>query len=64
MKEVNIILYELSKQEAAELHDYEQVLIYNPIMDTYRMECITNSSLARSRFAADYLKYFVFKKPN
>ena len=64
MKEVNVILFELTKEEAAALPDGTQVLIYNPIMDTYRLERMCRSSLARSRYAAKYVKYFVFNKPN
>lgn len=64
MKEVNVTLFELTKDEAAALPDGAQVLIYNPIMDTYRLERMCHSSLARSRFAAKYVKYFVFNKPN
>lgn len=62
MKKVEIILIELTKQEAAELHNGTQVLVYNPMMDTYRLDRMSNSHLARSRFAAEYLKYFVFSE--
>ena len=64
MKEVIVILFELTKEEAAALPDGTQVLIYNPIMDSYRLERMSRSSLARSRHAAQYIKYFVFSKPN
>ena len=64
MKEVNVTLFELTKDEAAALPDGAQVLIYTPIMDTYRLERMCRSGLARSRFAAQYIKYFVFSKPN
>ena len=62
MKEVNIYLYELTKEEATKLPNGKTVLIYNMFMKTYRTEKIGPGCLARSRYAADYVKYFVFDR--
>ena len=50
-KEVS--LWEFTKNEAAALPDGTQVLIYNPLVESYKLERIGKSCLARSRNVVD-----------
>ena len=61
MKEINVTLWELTKEEAARLPDGTQVLIYNPITDDYKLERIGKRCLARDKHAINELKYFLFE---
>lgn len=62
MKEVNITLYELTREEAAKLRTGKQYLIYNSLCETYRVERAEPGCLARSKHAASYVKYFIFDR--
>ena len=62
MKEVNITLYELTREEAAKLPTNKQYLIFNSFMNTYRVERAGPGCLARSKHAASYVKYFIFDR--
>lgn len=59
---IDVSLWELAKNEAAALPDGTQVLIYNPLTESYKLERIGKGCLARSRNAVDQLKYFSFEE--
>ena len=61
-KQINISLWELSKQGAAKLPDGTQVLIYNPMTSYYKIETIGKGCLARDKHAYEKLKYFSFEE--
>lgn len=62
MKEVNVILFKLTKEEAAKLPVGKPVLIYNTFTKTYRIDRSGPSSLARCKYAAQHVKYFIFDR--
>ena len=62
MKEVNITLYELTREEAAKLPTNKQYLFYNSFMNKYGVERAEPGCLARSKHAASYVKYFIFDR--
>ena len=59
---IEVSLWELTKNEAAALPDGTQVLIFNSLTDSYKLERIGKSCLARSRNAISELKYFSFEE--
>lgn len=63
MKEVQVSLWEMTKEEAAALPDGTQYLIYNPIFDYYKVEKSGRQSIARCKTALPSLKYFSFDGP-
>lgn len=62
MKEVNITLYELTREEAAKLPTKKQYLIYNSILNTYIVDRAGPRCIARAERPVSYLKYFIFDR--
>ena len=62
MKEITISLWELTKEEAAKVPTGKEILICNTFLNTYRVERSGKGCIARSRYAAPYLKYFIFNR--
>lgn len=61
MKEIAVSLWELTKEEVCELKDNQQVLIYNPITRTYKVEYCDKKCIARNKHVIPDLKYFTFE---
>ena len=64
MKQIEISLWELTKEEVIKLPPNVQFLIYNPIMRTYHLEYPGRKCIANSKHALPPLKYFVFDDPS
>lgn len=64
MKQIDVALWELTKEEVKELPDTHQILIFNPLTKRYRVEYADKKCVARSRTAASCLKYFSFEEVN
>lgn len=62
MKEVTISLIELTKEEAAKLPDGKELLVYNSFMNTYKIHYAGHNCIARIKYAASYLRYFIFDR--
>ncbi len=62
MKKIEIALWELTKEEAALKSEDEQILIYNPLIDEYKIEHGGKRSLANNKHAYSGLKYFSFNE--
>lgn len=63
MKEVEIKLFELTKEEACNL-GHEQVLIVNPIVEVSFLEWSDDKDfIGRMKHANKILKYYTFKEP-
>ena len=60
MKEIQVSLWEMTKDEAASLPDGEQYLIYNPTFDYYKVETAGQNCLARNKNALPKLIYLSF----
>lgn len=60
MKEIQISLWEMTKEEAACVPRGNQYLIYNPILRYYRVETSGRHDIAKSNSAISSLKYFSF----
>lgn len=62
MKRIDVALWELTKEEASQKTENDQILIYNPLTGRFRLEDGGKGSLARSKTAYGGLKYFSFKE--
>jgi len=63
MKEVEIKIFEISKEEACKL-DHQQVLVANFLTETSSIEWSDSKNfIARSKHASEYLKYLTFEEP-
>lgn len=63
MKEVEIKLFELTKEETCKL-DNQQVLVYNTLTGNCLIEWSDQKSfIGKSKHASEYLKYFTFEDP-
>lgn len=62
MKRIDVALWELTKEEASQKTEDDQILIYNPLTGRFRLEDGGKGSLARSKTAYSGLKYFSFKE--
>lgn len=62
MKEISVTMWELTKEEAASRKG-GQILVYNPIMEHYRIEnCAAKNCIARNKHALKELIYFSFNE--
>ena len=59
MKEINISLKELTKEEVCKLDENAQVLIYNTLTHKFSLEYADKKCIARSKHASEFLVYFV-----
>lgn len=57
MKEIQVSLWEMTKEEAAAMPEGSQFLVYNKIMDCYRIETGGKNNIAKSPYAANHLVY-------
>ena len=65
MKRIEISLWEITKEEALKLPSSTQILIYNTITCTYRVEWADDKNgIVRSKHASEYLRYFSFEEPS
>lgn len=63
MKEVEIKLWELTKEEACKIEE-QQVLVYNPIVGFFSLDFNTTKSfIGKNKHAFKELKYFCFFEP-
>ena len=64
MKEINVSLWEMTKEEAAALPDGEQYLVYNPAFKYYSVETASSvknkQDIAKSKHALPELVYISF----
>ena len=61
MKEIQITLTELTKEESCKVAS-QQILIYNRLTGTYTLEWNDSKNyIGKSKFASDKLVYFSFK---
>ena len=61
MKEIQITLTELTKEESCKVAS-QQILIYNKLTGTYTLEWNDSKNyIGKSKFASDKLVYFSFK---
>lgn len=63
MKEIEIALWEISKQEAQQLKELTPVLIYNTLSSDYSVEYSNKKAIFNSKYCSEYLKFFTFEKP-
>ena len=63
MKEIQIALWELTKEEVNRLPDGTTVLIYNSLISDYKLEYSGKKCISKSKYASSSLKYFTFEKP-
>lgn len=65
MKRIEISLWEITKDEVLKLPSSTQILIYNTITCTYRVEWADDKNcIARSKHASEFLRYFSFEDPH
>lgn len=57
MQKIFVTLWEMTKEEAAAMPEGSQFLVYNKIMDYYRIETGGKNNIAKSPDAADHLVY-------
>ena len=63
LKEVDVTLYEIDKQELLKIQKEIQVLVYNTLTNTYSIEwTCSKKSIFYSKYASDCLVYFLFEK--
>ncbi|GEM_PF-2966325 len=64
MKEIQVSLWEMTKEEAAALPDGEQYLVYNPVFNYYRVETAQSGKnkqdIAKIKTALPKLIYLSF----
>lgn len=63
MKEIEITLWEISKQEAQKLKELTPVLEYNTLTNDYSIEHSTKRAIFNNKYCSEYLKFFTFEKP-
>ena len=64
MKQIDVALWELTKEEVKKLSDTHLILVFNPLTKRCRVEYADKKCVARSRTAASCLKYFSFEEVN
>ena len=65
MKQIEISLWEITKEEAKQLPPYTQVLIFNTFTGTYNIEYAGEKrGIVHSKYASEFLRYFSFDKPS
>lgn len=65
MKRIEISLWEITKEEVLKLPSSTQIMIYNTITCTYRVEWADDKNgIARSKYASEFLRYFSFEDPH
>ena len=65
MKRIEISLWEITKEEARLLPPQAQVLIFNTLIGTYRIEYAGEKrGIVHSKHASEFLRYFSFDKPS
>ena len=57
MQKIFVTLWEMTKEEAAAMPEGSQFLVYNRIMDYYRIETGGKNNIAKSPYAAEHLVY-------
>ena len=63
LKEIDVTLYEIDKQQLLKIQKEIQVLVYNTLTNTYSIEwTCSKKSIFYSKYASDYLVYFLFEK--
>jgi len=60
MQKTLIPMWEMTKEEAAAMPEGAQFLVYNKIMDYYRIETGGKNNIAKSPDAAAHLAYISF----
>ena len=63
MKEIEIVLWEVSKEEAKQLKELTSILIYNTLSRDYSIEHANKKSIFNSKYCSEYLKFFTFEEP-
>ncbi len=61
MKEITISLWEMTKEEAQAFPEDKQMLVYNPLMGTYKVEYGGKKCLANHKHVIPQIKYFSFE---
>lgn len=63
LKEIDVTLYEIDKQQLLKIQKEIQVLVYNTLTNTYSIEwTCSKKSIFYSKYASDCLVYFLFEK--
>lgn len=62
MKEIEVKMWELTKEEAAQLSEVEQMIVYNPLTYSFKVEYGGKNCLARSKYAYSGLVYLTFNE--
>ena len=63
MKTVNMVAFELSKEEAKNLEEDTPILIYNALTDDYKLDRAGKKCIANSKYASNTLIYFALDYP-
>ncbi len=62
MKEIEVKMWELTKEEASQLSEVEQMLVFNPLTGNFKVEYGGKNCLARSKYAYPGLVYLTFNE--